>query len=282
MNYRHIFHAGHICDVVKHALLVLLLEHLREKDKAFCVLDTHAGTGLYDLKDPQALKTGEAQTGIYKLLTKPPLPALAEYYRILKEINPDWQPQNPKTVRFYPGSPVIVQHMLRPEDRLIACELQEEDARALRKYFRNIPQVQAHHRNGYEALGAFLPPPEKRGLVLIDPPYENADEFERLITSIIKAHTRWPQGIFMIWYPVKERPAIWRFHEALIASQIPKQLCAEFLFEEETRGDRLNGSGQIIINPPWQLDEKIGYLFSALHETLQTNHQGSIIKWLAT
>jgi len=273
VNYRHIFHAGNICDVVKHAVLTLLLEHLRSKDGAFCILDTHAGVGLYDLQDPRAAKTNEAQGGIYKLLAASPLPALEYYYAVLQKLNPG-------AFRYYPGSPLLAYNLLRSQDRLIACELHDEDYRELRRQFRDHKQAHIHHRDGYEALRAFLPPEEKRGLVLIDPPYEQPDEFENLVEAIKQTHQRWPHGQCLIWYPIKERPAIWRFHEALAATGIPKQLCAEFVFEEETRHDRLNGSGLILINPPWQMEDKIKQVFDALHQALQTNHHGTNLQWL--
>jgi len=282
MNYRHIYHAGNICDVVKHAVLTLLIAHLRSKDKAFFILDTHAGIGLYDLHDPRATKTAEAQDGIYKLLASTPLPELGDYYSVLQKLNPEWKPEQPETTaqfRYYPGSPLLALHLLEPRDRLVACELHEEDYHELRQYLHH-KQAQVHHRDGYEALRAFLPPAEKRGLVLIDPPYESIDEFERLPKAIVDAHQRWPQGQFVIWYPIKERPAIWRFHEALMATGIPKQLCTEFIFEEETRHDRLNGCGLILINPPWQMDEKLRSLFPALHKAMQTPYHGITVKGL--
>lgn len=270
MNYRHIFHAGNICDVVKHAVLTLLIDHLRSKEKGFCVLDTHAGTGLYDLNDARAGKTGEAQNGIYKLLAAPEIPELASYYAVLKKLNSG-------AFQHYPGSPLLAQNMLRPQDRLIACELHEEDVKELRHF---VPGAHAHHRDGYEALKAFLPPEEKRGLVLIDPPYEKTDEFETLIAAVKGAHQRWAQGITMIWYPIKERPAVWQFHEALVATGIPKVLCAEFIYQEETRHDRLNGSGLILVNPPWKLDEQLKMLFPKLHEVMNTRYNQDVIKWL--
>ncbi|MGE3624630.1 MAG: 23S rRNA (adenine(2030)-N(6))-methyltransferase RlmJ, partial [Bdellovibrionales bacterium] len=249
MNYRHVFHAGNICDVVKHAVLSLALGYLRNKDKGFFVLDTHSGTGLYDLADERARKTGEAAQGILKLLASPRLAGLADYYRVLDELNP----AGTGNLRFYPGSPAIARHLMRPQDRLVACELHEEDAAALRRYFRHDKQAQMHHRDGYEALNAFLPPPEKRGLALIDPPFEDPQEFARLAQALVGAHGRWPQGIYMAWYPVKERPAVWRFHEALGTSGIPGKLCAEFVYREEIRHDRLIGCGLFIVNAPWKL-----------------------------
>jgi 23S rRNA (adenine2030-N6)-methyltransferase len=281
MNYRHIFHAGNRCDVVKHTVLSLVLAHLRAKDKGFAVIDTHAGVGLYDLSDPRAIKTAEADSGIKALLSAPALPILAAYYAILRKLNPLWSGHGTENFRVYPGSPLIGFHMLRAQDRLVACELHPEDAEALRLSSPADNRLQLHHRNGYEAMGAFLPPPEKRGLVLIDPPYEQPDEFDTIVKRVREAWQRWPTGIYMIWYPIKERPAIWRFHEALTASGITKILCAEFIFEQEIRSDRLNGSGLIIINPPWKLDEELNSLLPALHQAMHSNHAEKTIKWLA-
>ena len=293
MNYRHIFHAGNRCDVVKHAALTLVLAHLRAKEGGFAVLDTHAGIGLYDLTDPRALKTDEAAEGILALLAAPALPALADYYEVLRKLNPLWDGKSTDDFRTYPGSPLIAFHMLRAQDRLIACELHPEDAEILRinapvavarsaeqSRRKNNNHLQIHHRDGFEAMGAFLPPPEKRGIVLIDPPYEQPDEFERTASHVAAAWRRWPTGIYMIWYPVKDRPAIWKFHEALAEAGIAKILCAEFIYQEETRADRLNGSGLIIINPPWKLDEELAALFPALHQAMRTNYAGVTVKWM--
>jgi 23S rRNA (adenine2030-N6)-methyltransferase len=274
MNYRHIFHAGNVCDVVKHTTFALAVASLRLRDKAFCVLDTHAGVGLYDLQDERAQKTGEAKAGIFRFLAAAPIPGLEDYDRILRETNAG-------DFRFYPGSPVIARRLLRPQDRLVLCELHDEDYAEAKKQFRNDKQVQIHHRDGYEALGAFLPPPEKRGLVFIDPPFEATDEFVLLAKALTLARARWPQGVFLAWYPIKERPAIWRFHEALMDSGMPKILCAEFVYRIEARADRLNGCGFIIINPPWKLDEKLNAVFPALHKAMETEHQETKIKWLA-
>jgi 23S rRNA (adenine2030-N6)-methyltransferase len=281
MNYRHIFHAGNICDVVKHGVLTLAIDYLQGKDAPFCVLDTHAGVGLYDLFDPRAAKTNEAKDGILKLLDAPRLPELESYYAILKKLNLNWDGKASEGFRYYPGSPLLVTHFLRKQDRLIACELHPEDAEELKRQLFPYKQAQTHHRDGYAALKAFLPPPEKRGLTLIDPPFEAPDEFECLARALQKAHASWPQGILMAWYPVKERPAIWRFHESLIASGMPKILAAEFIYREETEGSRLSGSGLIFVNPPWQMDEKLQRLFRALHKSLKIPDQGDKVTWLA-
>ncbi|MDD5586288.1 MAG: 23S rRNA (adenine(2030)-N(6))-methyltransferase RlmJ [Alphaproteobacteria bacterium] len=275
MNYRHIYHAGNICDVVKHALVTLLVGSLCAKQKGFAVLDTHAGAGLYDLADPWAQKTGEALQGIFRLLESPLIPELAPYVRVLRELN-----AQRADGLLYPGSPLLVQRLLRPQDRLMACELHPEDARDLKRLFRGTSQVQTHERDGYEALAAFLPPEEKRGLALIDPPFENPGEFERLASAMTALAKRWPQGHVLIWYPVKERPAIWRFHEALRSSGFSSLLCAEFIYAEETRHDRLNGSGFILANPPWQFDARVKRLFPALHQALKTETRKHTVTWL--
>jgi 23S rRNA (adenine2030-N6)-methyltransferase len=281
MNYRHIFHAGNRCDVVKHSVLTLVLKHFHAKEKGFALLDTHAGTGLYDLKDERALKTGEAAEGIKRFLTSEPLPMLKAFYEILYKLNPVWDKKNAEEFRVYPGSPLLAFHLLRPQDRLIACELHPEDAETLRLHSPADNRLQIHYRDGYEAMGAFLPPPEKRGIVLIDPPYEEGDEFAHVVKCVKEIYKRWATGTYIIWYPIKDRPAIWNFHEALSTASIPKILCAEFIYENETRRDQLNGSGMIIINPPWKLDEELKELFPLLHKAMQSPHNGTSIKWLS-
>lgn len=281
MNYRHIFHAGNMCDVVKHAVLTLVIDHLRQKETPFCVIDTHAGIGFYDLQDPRAEKTNEAKAGILKLLDAPHLPELESYHAVLKMMNLEWSGLSSDGFRYYPGSPLLTTHRLRPQDRLVACELHPEDAAELKRQLFPYKQAQIHHRDGYEALGAFLPPPEKRGLVLIDPPFEVVDEFDRLAKVLKTAHARWPQGIYMAWYPVKDRSAIWRFHEALVAAGFPKTLVAEFVYRPETDHEHLNGSGLVLINPPWQIDEKLGGLFQGLHKALETGYSGDQVHWIA-
>ncbi len=263
-----------MCDVVKHSVLTLVLEQLLQKTTPLCVLDTHAGMGLYDLDDPRALKTGEADSGIHRFLSAPPMPALKGYCNAIEELN------SGGSSRLYPGSPLLMAKLVRPHDRIVACELHPEDVDVLRRHARSFSNLHVHHRDGYEALRAFLPPDEKRGLILVDPPFESPDEFSRLVDEVTAAHKRWPNGVFMVWYPIKERAAIWRFHEAMTATGMPRQLYAEFIYHSETRHDRLNGSGLLFINPPWQLDEKLRILLPALHDILQTEHRGVAVEWL--
>lgn len=274
MNYRHIYHAGNRCDVVKHTTLSLIIDYLKQKPTPFCVLDTHAGIGLYDLRDERAQKTREAEAGIIAYSQAPRIETLQSYNAVIDLLNPDG------ALNLYPGSPALLCALLRATDRYIGCEMHPEDAAALKYTMARYPQAQIHHRDGYAALNALLPPAEKRGLVLIDPPFETPGEFDKMADHAIAAHQRWPQGIYALWYPIKERPAIWRFHEQMLASGIPKQLIAEFVYQSEERSDRLNGSGMLIINPPWQIDQALGAIYHHLHSAFRTEYRTQDIRWL--
>ncbi|PWC55659.1 23S rRNA (adenine(2030)-N(6))-methyltransferase RlmJ [Azospirillum sp. TSO22-1] len=275
MNYRHIFHAGNFADVMKHAVLTLIVEHLRAKPAAFCVLDTHAGVGRYDLTSDPAQRTLEYADGIGRLFGHaPPHPALAPYLDAVAGLNPGVD------LRWYPGSPLLARALLRPQDRLVLSELHREDAATLKAEFARDGQVAVHAMDAYHALKAHLPPKEKRGLVLIDPPFEEPDEFVRLVAGLRQAHRRWPTGIYAIWYPIKERPAVWRFQEALAEAGIPKILLAELTIHPEDTHLRLNGSGLAIVNPPWTLDETLGAVLPALHAALPGTGGGTRVEWL--
>jgi 23S rRNA (adenine2030-N6)-methyltransferase len=272
MNYRHAFHAGNISDVFKHAVLVLLVEHLLQKDSAVCVIDTHAGQGRYDLTSEAAAKTGEFRAGIGRVLAAAPPAALARYSALVQAA----QPAAP-ALQIYPGSPALLQALLRPQDRLILMELHPEDAAVLRREFRADARVHVHARDGYEGLRAVLPPDERRGLVLIDPPYEAPDEMTVLVAALTAAHARWPTGQFALWYPIKERGAVDRFHGALATAGLRKLLCAEFL---PTRDQALRGSGMILVNPPWRIEDRLDALLAALGPALGRPDATARIDWL--
>lgn len=280
MNYRHIYHAGNAADVFKHAVLALLLRRLAAKDTPFAVLDTHAGVGVYDLARTEAQRTGEFRDGIARLLavypaSMPDEPVLAPYLAMVRA----GLDETGALIR-YPGSPAITRAALRPGDRLVLCELHPDDHAALRRSFAGDRQVAVHHMDGYRALRAHLPPKERRGLVLIDPPYEDAGELARLPERLAQAWHRWPTGAYALWYPIKERPAIWRFHEALIAEGIRRMLAVELTVRDEVSHATLNGSGMILVNPPWQLDQELERLLPLLHGALA--HGGDTrVEWLA-
>jgi 23S rRNA (adenine2030-N6)-methyltransferase len=238
MNYRHAYHAGNFADCFKHALFLLLLRAMQRKDKPFLVLDTHAGIGRYDLTAGPAAKTAEWQSGIAKLLDAKP-PALADYLALVE------------TLGLYPGSPAIAAFLRRDNDRLVCCELHPEDAAALKTTFAGQRQIAVHQRDGYAALKAFLPPPEKRGLVLLDPPFERDDEFSQLMDALQLAHERFPAGIYAAWYPIKTRAPVRDFLAALQFTRLRDVIAVEFLRRPATDPARLNGCGLLIVNPPY-------------------------------
>ena len=252
MNYRHGYHAGNHSDVFKHAVLVMLLEHLRKKPKPFVVLDTHAGAGRYDLRAPEAEKTGEAADGIGRIIASD-LPSAAAYLDLVRRLNPAGLVE-------YPGSPAIIAAFLRAEDRLIACELHEEEAAKLRRAFRHAPRVAVHHRDGYEAIGAFVPPPVRRGLVFIDPPYEkdDRDAYARLARRLNAGLAKWPGGMFAAWYPLKDRLGIEQVRRAYDLAN-PPTLAVEFL-RSPIDGATFAGSGLLIANPPYGIAGRLDAL----------------------
>jgi 23S rRNA (adenine2030-N6)-methyltransferase len=264
MNYRHVYHAGGLADVFKHSVLVRIIERLREKAAPFCYIDTHAGLGRYDLTTEEAQETGEYKAGIGRLLrTASEEPALARYLALQRSANFD--PQAPE---IYHGSPALARALARASDRLVLCELHPEDVEKLRMSYRLDRQVGVHHRDGYGALSAFLPPKERRGLVFIDPSFEDRAEMAKLLEAVQRGYKRWPSGVFALWYPIKERSLIRRFHDALIGTLIRKMLVAEFLPEAADQPDKLNGSGMIIINPPFEVEYDIGSVLTALKRLL--------------
>jgi 23S rRNA (adenine2030-N6)-methyltransferase len=254
MNYRHIYHAGNFADVLKHAVLARLIRYMQNKDKAFRVLDTHAGIGLYDLTSEEAQKTGEWQGGIGKLL-EGNLPAnvaefLEPYLSAIKELNPEGGVNN------YPGSPKLSRMLFRPQDRLSAMELHPDDARRLARLFEGDYQARVTELDGWLSLGAHLPPKEKRGLILVDPPFEKEGEYQRMAEGFYKAYRRFSTGTYCLWYPLKKGAPIREFHETLQSYEIPKMLCTELSVKSD-RLDGLSGSGLIIVNPPYTLKDEL-------------------------
>jgi 23S rRNA (adenine2030-N6)-methyltransferase len=241
MNYRHAYHAGNFADCFKHALLVALLDSLARKPTPFFVFDTHAGAGRYDLEAEAAQRTGEATAGIRRLLERPS-PVLERYLGLVEQLG------------LYPGSPTLIRRVLREADRLACCELHPEDATTLRRQFHHDPQVEIHGRSAWEALGALLPPKEKRGLVFIDPPFEAPDEFLALADGLRRGHGRFRQGVFAAWYPIKQMAAVREFHASLASSGIRDSVAVELHLRRTTSPERLNGCGLIVINPPYQFE----------------------------
>ncbi len=269
MNYRHAFHAGNHTEVFKHAALVFILERLLEKPQPFAVLDTHAGIGWYDLRSEAAQKTREYEDGVAKVAGRA-LSSAPAYSRLIEAMNPDG-------LQAYPGSPEIVSRFLREQDRLMACELHPSDAVTLKARYRRDRRISVHQRDGYEAIRGLLPPPERRGLVFIDPPYEQTDEAERLALALGVGLERWSTGVFMAWYPIKDR----RISDVLsrAAGAFPKALRAEFLPYAEDEAS-LPGSGIIVCNTPWKLDERLSALCAELSGLLGNGRGSWTVDWL--
>jgi 23S rRNA (adenine2030-N6)-methyltransferase len=265
MNYRHIYHAGNFADVLKHAVLARLIDYLKLKDKPFRVIDTHAGIGVYDLSSEEAQKTGEWLGGIGKLLgkdlPKDVVPLLAPYLGVVKALNAT------SNVRLYPGSPKLARMLLRKEDRLSLMELHPADYETLHGNFADDFQTRATHLDGWLALNAHVPPKEKRGLILVDPPFEEPNEYERLVDGLAKAWRKFPTGIYCLWYPLKRGAPIRDFMKALHALEIPKMLSGELSVKSE-REDGLTGSGLVIVNPPYTLKGELDILLPFLKEML--------------
>lgn len=280
MNYRHAFHAGNFADVVKHLILVRILEYLKRKETPFRVLDTHAGIGLYDLQGDEAGRTGEWVDGIGRLVAEGLAGDAGElaapYLTAVRAQNPDG------TLRFYPGSPLLTRHLLREQDRLFALELHPKDAEALSENFAGDIQTRVTHLDGWAAMGTHLPPKEKRGLVLVDPPFEEKGEFVRMAEAMVKAHRRWPTGIYAFWYPIKEPRDVEAYMADLRASKIGKILRLELTIRAPSTPPRLHGTGMIVVNPPFALEGEMQVLLPALAERLAEEGRGGYrIEWVA-
>ena len=270
MNYRHAFHAGNFADVFKHAVLCRILHYLREKPAAFRVIDSHAGAGLYDLSAAEATRGGEWHEGIARLLAAElaaPLAALlAPYLEVVAALNERGQ------LKLYPGSPALARAWLRPQDRLIACEIEPKAAVALRQNLRGDTRIKTLEIDGWTALGAYVPPKERRGLVLVDPPFEQDGDFHRLSHGLAAAHRKWATGIYALWYPIKDRGEPDALAKRLRRLGMAKMLRAELIVAPLTDPARLNGCGLILVNPPWTLESELSVLLPALAGIL--GHQG--------
>lgn len=279
MNYRHAFHAGNFADVFKHTILIGLIEALKAKQTPFCFMDTHAGRGRYSLVSSEAMRTGEASDGIKQLLAASRVPTLMHVYvNLVRSLNAGHD-----ELVDYPGSPLLASLLMRESDRGILCELQPEECTALKALFRGDARFAVHERDGYGAMNALLPPKERRGLVLIDPPFEAQDaEFRIVEKALADAQRRWPTGMYAIWYPIKLRQQVQPFHRWLGKSGFAKIVVAELLLHPDNSALRLNGCGMVVINPPWKFERQLEELLPALKELLAQGRYGQHrIEWLA-
>jgi 23S rRNA (adenine2030-N6)-methyltransferase len=269
MNYRHAFHAGNHADVLKHMALVFCLDAFKRKDTPFAVLDTHAGPGLYDLASDEARRSPEWKDGIRRLWDWVDAPAaIGAYLARLAPFNPDGQ------LRFYPGSPALIAAALRPSDVLTACELHPEDARVLRRRFADAPQVRVHERDGWQALSALLPPEQRRGLVLIDPPYEAPDELAQAAQALGPALARFGHGCFLWWRPLKSDSALDQADGEARAQGAKEMLRVDFWVDTPAPTGKLVGSSLLLINPPFGLEAALRDALPALAKRLAIGEAG--------
>ncbi len=281
LSYRHGFHAGNFAEVHKHIVLIMLLEHLCRKPAPFCYVDTHAGAGSYDLQSVFAQKNREFESGYARVAIQTgPSAAVQRYLELASQAGtPD--PDRPGLLRHYPGSPRLAQALLRSGDRMILSELHNTEAPLLRELFRNDPRVAVHHRDGYEALPGMVPPKERRGLVLLDPSYELGDEFIRTTEALLTAWHKWPTGMYLVWYPLHRNQPVDAFQRKLVQGGLRKVLMSELHVGNSDAPNRLAGSGLLIVNPPWQFEEKLGPLSRWLELALaRGEHAPFQVNWL--
>ena len=275
MNYRHTFHAGNSADVVKHSLLIALVKALQQKQSALTLIDTHAGRGLYDLDGVEAQRTGESVEGVLRAFADPN-PLLNDYRAVVQAVNVGAEPH------VYPGSPRVLAQLLRPQDFLILNEKHPEEAYTLRKVMRDTSAA-VHERDAYELWLALLPPRTARGVVVVDPPYEQPDERARITATLAAAYRKWAHGVTVIWYPLKDRAAHWRWKEQLKKLRIPKLLQVEHWLYDDDQPDIYNGAGLYIVNPPYAFMQALPSLLEALRAVLAPEgHRGEITAdWLS-
>src|ERR1700686_879659 len=271
MNYRHAFHAGGFADVIKHIVLVRMLTYLQDKQAPFRVIDTHAGARLYDLTSDEARRGGQWLTGIARMMqarfSENTAPLIKPYLDIVRAFNPQ------RDLTVYPGSPLIARALLRPQDRLTACEVEPKARKQLIDALRRDTQARVVDLDGWTALPAFVPPKERRGLVLIDPPYERKDEFDRLAGGFAEAFAKWPTGSYLLWYPVKSRRAtddLARHVAQSVADGTSPGKCLrlEFHVAPQMAGAGLTSAGLLIVNPPWTLMGELKTILPELEKPL--------------
>jgi 23S rRNA (adenine2030-N6)-methyltransferase len=275
MNYRHAFHAGNFADVVKHAVLARIVRYLQQKDTPIRIIDTHAGAGLYDLQGEEARRSGEWKDGIARVLEADLGPAardlIAPYLDAVRTFNPGTR------LKTYPGSPALLRTWLRRNDRLIACELESSAFGTLDRSLRGDNRCKAIEIDGWTALAAYVPPKERRGLVLIDPPFEQPDEYLRLAAALGEAWRKWPSGSYLAWYPVKDAKDVTGFIKKMLQHGIEKMLRLELIVAAPTETTRLRGTGLVAINPPWTLEREMKILMPALAKVFAPAGKGATI-----
>lgn len=275
LSYRHSFHAGNHADVVKHIVQSLILDALKQKDKPFVYHDTHSGVGRYDLQDERSEKTGEFKQGIARLWSRDDIPAeITSYIEAIKALNVT------EELRYYPGSPSVARAQIREQDRMVLTELHPADFPLLLQEFRGDRQVRMYKEDAFLRLKGSLPPKERRGVVLIDPPYELKHEYMDVVNAIADSHKRWATGTYAIWYPVVYRENIDKMLKGLEKCGIRNILQIELGVEPDTTERGMTASGMIVINPPWKLESQMQTILPWLQQAIAPNHGHHSITWV--
>lgn len=277
LSYRHAFHAGNHADVFKHLALSLIVRALQRKTSPLCYIDTHAGAGRYDLTSREAEKIGEFRDGIARLWRREDAPDVSRaFLDILSAMNPN------ANLRYYPGSPVIARELLRAQDRMVLIERHPTDHLRLAEEFDRVPRCRVEFGDGFELLKAFVPPREKRGVVLIDPSYELKTDYKAVVALLSDAVERWATGTFVLWYPLINRTVADQLLRRMLVTEIPKILRVEFGLGKPALGAGLWGSGLVIINPPYQVDEQLKRLLPWLRRVMKAAPEAPCtVSWLA-
>ncbi len=265
LSYRHAFHAGNFADVLKHSVLTLVLEYMTRKEKPFTYIDSHSGAGMYQLSSDYAQKTAEYKQGIAKIIDENSLPEpLINYIELIKAIN------NHQTLNLYPGSPAIAKMLLRRQDSTHLFELHPSDFTLLSEYSQSWKKAFIKQDDGYQGLLGLLPPPSRRGVVLIDPPYELKDDYIKAVKTIIEGYQKFATGTYLLWYPVVKRQLVEQMISNFTQSKIKNLLQIEFCLQADTEEYGMTGTGLFVVNPPWQLAKQMTEVLPYLKEKLGT------------
>jgi 23S rRNA (adenine2030-N6)-methyltransferase len=281
LSYRHAFHAGNFADVLKHSVLTLVLDYMTRKEKGFHYIDSHSGAGMYQLEDEYAQKTGEYKEGIAKLINEADIPeSLQPYIDLIKELNPSSTSSEVNDLTLYPGSPGIAKRFMRRQDSTHLFELHPTDIKHLNDFCYRWKKVFVKQSDGYQGVLGLVPPPSRRGVVLIDPPYELKEDYNKAVQTIIKAYTKFATGTYILWYPVVKRELVEQMSYTFSKSAVKNVLQVEFCLENDTNEYGMTGTGLFIVNPPWQLSEQLDEILPFMKGKLGTNSTNYTVKQL--
>lgn len=281
LSYRHAFHAGNFADVLKHSVLTLVLDYMTRKEKGFHYIDSHSGAGMYQLADEYAQKTGEYKEGIAKLINEPNISEpLQSYIDLIKALNPTSENDDKNNLTLYPGSPGIAKRFMRRQDSTHLFELHPTDIEHLHDFCYRWKKVFVKQSDGYQGVLGLVPPPSRRGVVLIDPPYELKEDYNKAVKTIIKAYAKFATGTYILWYPVVKRALVEQMTYTFSKSAVKNVLQVEFCLENDTDEYGMTGTGLFIVNPPWQLATQLTEILPYMKDKLGTNNTNYTLKQL--